>query len=64
MDWLVWCIASGWLTPIRHEQLTHVREFVWQQTVESIFQLESAVPNWFRLTRAIALAAAARAMHG
>jgi hypothetical protein len=34
-------------------------QLVWQQTVEAIFQLQSAVPNWFRLTRALALAATA-----
>jgi hypothetical protein len=49
---------------IRHEQLVHVREFVRQQTIESIFQLQGAWPNWFRLTHALALAAAARATLG
>ena len=25
-------------------------ELVWQQTIESIFQVQGALPNWFRLT--------------
>jgi hypothetical protein len=39
-------------------------ELVWQQTIESIFQLQDSLPNEFRLTHALALAAAARAMLG
>jgi hypothetical protein len=56
--------SSEWLMSIRHEQLVHVREFVRQETIESIFQLQGAWPNWFRLTHALALAAAARATLG
>jgi hypothetical protein len=41
-----------------------MRQLVWQQTVESIFQLQVTLPNWFRLTHALALAAAARATLG
>jgi hypothetical protein len=41
-----------------------VCELVWQQTIESIFQLQGPRPNWFRLTHALALAAAARARLG
>jgi hypothetical protein len=36
-------------------------QLVWQQTIESIFQLQGALPNLFRLTHALALAAAAPA---
>jgi len=57
-------IASDWLTSIRHEQLIHVCKLVWQQTVEPIFQLQSVLPNWLRLTHALVLAAAARATLG
>jgi hypothetical protein len=53
--------SSDWLASIGNEQLIHVCQLVWQQTIESIFQLQDALPNWFRLTHALALAAAARA---
>jgi len=56
--------SSDGLAPIGDEQLIHLRELVWQQTVESIFQLQGALPNWLRLTHALALAAAAQAMPG
>jgi len=56
--------SSDWLASVWHEQLVHVSEFVWQQTIESIFQVQGALPNWFRLTHALALAAAARATLG
>jgi hypothetical protein len=32
--------------------LVHLCEFVRQPTVESIFQLRGALPNWFQLTHA------------
>ena len=54
-------IASDWLTFVWHEQLVHVSELVWQQTIESIFQLQVTLPNWIRLTHALALVAAERA---
>jgi len=65
-DWIPYfqSFSSDWLTSVWHEQLVHVRELVWQQTIESIFQLHSALPNWLRLTHALALAAAARATPG
>jgi hypothetical protein len=56
--------SSDWLAPVWYEQLVHVSEFLWQQTIESIFQLEGALPNWLRLTHALALAAAAQATLG
>ena len=64
--WIRWfrMIASDWLTSVWHEQLVHVSELVRQQTIESILQLQDALPNRFRLTHALALAAAARAMLG
>ena len=55
---------SDWLVSIGNQQLIHVSELVRQQTIESIFQLQSSRPNWFRLTHALALAAAARATLG
>jgi hypothetical protein len=53
--------SSDWLAPVWHEQLINVSEFVRQQTIESIFQLQGALPNWLRLTHALALVAAERA---
>jgi hypothetical protein len=56
--------SSDWLTFVWHEQLVHLSELVRQQTVESIFQLQGALPICFRLTHALALAAAVRATLG
>jgi hypothetical protein len=53
--------SSDWLAPVWHEQLINVSEFVRQQTIESIFQLQGALPNWLRLTHALALVAAEQA---
>ena len=55
---------SDWLVSIGNQQLIHVSELVWQQTIESIFQLQVPLPNWFRLTHALALAAAVKATLG
>jgi hypothetical protein len=55
---------TNWLASVWHEQLVRLRQLVWQQTIESIFQLQGASPNCFRLTHALALAAAARATPG
>jgi hypothetical protein len=64
--WICWfrSFSSDWLTSIWHEQLVHLSQLVWQQTIESIFQLQGALPNWLRLTHALALAAAAQATLG
>jgi len=53
--------SSDWLAPVWYEQLVSLRQFVWQQAVESIFQLKITLPNWLRLTHALALVAAERA---
>ena len=39
--------SSDLLTSVWHQQLVHVSELVWQQTIESIFQLQGALPNCF-----------------
>jgi hypothetical protein len=57
-------LSSDRLASVWYKQLVHVCEFVRQQTVESIFQLQGTLPNWLRLTHALALAAATRAMPG
>jgi len=64
--WVRWFrrFSADGLTFIWHEQLVHMSELIWQQTVESIFHLQVPSPNWFRLTHALALAAAARATLG
>jgi hypothetical protein len=56
--------SSDWLMSVWHKQLVNLSEFVWQQTIESIFQLQSALPNRLRLTHALALVAAERATLG
>jgi len=56
--------SSDWLAPVWHEQLVYLSKLVWQQTIESIFQVQGSLPNWFRLTHALALVAAARATPG
>jgi hypothetical protein len=53
--------SFDWLAPVWHKQMVNVREFVRQQTIESIFQLQGALPNWLRLTHALALVAAEQA---
>jgi hypothetical protein len=57
-------LSSDWLAPVGHEQLIRLRELLRQQTVEAIFQLQGTLPNWFRLTHALVLVAAARATLG
>jgi hypothetical protein len=57
-------LSSDWLAPVGDEQLIRLRELLRQQTVESIFQLQGTLPNWFRLTHALVLVAAARARLG
>jgi hypothetical protein len=57
-------LSSDCLAPVGDEQLIRMRELFRQQTVESIFQLQGTLPNWFRLTHALVLVAAARATLG
>ena len=54
----------GRVALVGHQHLVDQSQFVWQQTIESIFQLKSGLPNWLRLTHAhvLALVGTVRAM--